>query len=341
MNALSVKLYSARASLRTGILALALTTTSAAHELRPASIEIVEQADGARVMWRAPVMGDYTLALTPRLSGGGLDTAPTEQAATSQTLTRVWKIPVGATPLAGQSLRIDGLERTLTDVFVRVHWRHGDETVALLKPLHSEMVLSPATGSGAAIREYFRLGVHHIWTGYDHLLYLAGLMLLVRRPRALLGVITAFTLAHSLTLALSTLGWMKLQPAPVEATIALSILFVAVELRRGERGEAGIAHRRPWLVAFLFGLLHGFGFAGALRAVGLPDGVIAAPLLLFNLGIETGQLLFVAVLLATYALLLRQTKTAGGLIARIAPPAIGALAAWWLIERVVVLGAST
>lgn len=323
------------------VLSLATVTIAAAHEVRPASLEIIEQADATRVMWRAPALGDYTLALTPRLSAGWLDAAPDEQAATPQTLTRIWKIPAGSTSLAGQTLRIEGLERTLTDVFVRVHWRRGDETVALLKPLHNEMLLSPATGSGAAIREYFRLGLHHIWTGYDHLLYLAALMLLVRRPRALLGVITAFTAAHSLTLALSVVGLVKLPPAPVEAAIALSILFVAVELRRGARGATDLAHRQPWLVAFVFGLLHGFGFAGALRAVGLPDGAIATPLLLFNLGIEAGQLLFVAALLLPYRLLMRRVPRAEGLIARFAPLAIGGMAAWWLIERVAVLGAST
>lgn len=324
-----------------GLLTATIVTAVAAHEVRPASIEIIEKSDATRVMWRAPALGDYTLALTPRLSAGWLDGVPAEQAATPQTLTRIWKIPAGGAPLAGQTLRIEGLERTLTDVFVRVHWRHGDETVALLKPLHNEMVLAPGTGSGAAVREYFRLGVHHIWTGYDHLLYLVGLMLLVRRPRALLGVITAFTAAHSLTLALSVLGLVKLSPAPVEAAIALSILFVAVELRRGARGATDVAHRRPWLVAFLFGLLHGFGFAGALRAVGLPDGVIATPLLLFNLGIEAGQLLFVTALLLPYGLLMRRAPEAGGLITRFAPLAIGTMAAWWLIERVVVMGAST
>ena len=312
-----------------------------AHEVRPASIDIIEDSDGTRVMWRAPALGEYALALTPHLSGGGLEGPPAEQTATPQTLTRIWRIPSGGAAVSGQTLRIEGLQRTLTDVFVRVHWRRGDETVALLKPLHNEMLLTPATGAGAAIREYFRLGVHHIWTGYDHLLYLAGLMLLVRRPRALLAVVTAFTAAHSLTLALSVLGWVKLPPAPVEAAIALSILFVAVELCRGARGDTDLAHRRPWLVAFLFGLLHGFGFAGALRAVGLPEDAIAAPLLLFNLGIEAGQLLFVAAVLMLYGLLVRRAPGARPLIGRFAPLAIGGLAAWWLIERVAVLGAST
>ena len=193
------------------------------------------------------------------------------------------------------------------------------------------MVLQPASGAGAAVGAYFRLGVEHIWTGYDHLLYLVGLMLLVGNLRALLGVITAFTAAHSLTLAPSVLGIVRLQPAPVEAAIALSILFVAVELRRGQLGKPGYAHAHPWVVAFAFGLLHGFGFAGALRSIGLPDGAIAAPLLLFNLGIEAGQIVFVTAVAALFWLLVRRAPAAAPALQRALPVVIGSLAAWWLI----------
>jgi hypothetical protein len=199
--------------------------------------------------------------------------------------------------------------------------------------MQGTLVLTPSSGSGAAIGAYFGLGVEHIWTGYDHLLYLIGLMLLVGNLRSLLGVITAFTAAHSLTLAASVLGIVRLQPAPVEAAIALSILFVAVELRRGQLGKPGFAHAHPWVVAFAFGLLHGFGFAGALRSIGLPDGAVAAPLLLFNLGIEAGQCLFVAGLAALFWLLVRQLPSARMALHRGLPVVIGSLAAWWLIER--------
>ncbi|HMA11767.1 MAG TPA: HupE/UreJ family protein [Steroidobacteraceae bacterium] len=322
-----------------GVLLALFCTTLCAHEVRPAALDITETAAGIDIQWRAPVQGDYTLALAPRLSSGWLDAPPATQSVTTQTLTRAWHVPAGAAPLAGQQLRVEGLERTLTDVFVRVHWRHGDETMALLKPLQNTLVLQPATGRGAAVREYFHLGVTHIWGGYDHLLYLAGLILLVRRPRAVLGVVTAFTLAHSLTLAASALGLVHLPPAPVEAAIALSILFVAVELARGARGESGIAHRHPWSVAFLFGLLHGFGFAGALREVGLPDQAIATPLLLFNLGIEAGQILFVAALMALGWLLLRRRPALARGLLGAAPVVMGALAAWWLFERLAAMGA--
>jgi hypothetical protein len=328
-----------RAVIAIGVVALALTTgTAAAHEVRPASLEITERTDATEVVWRQPVLGEYAIALTPKLSSGWLDGTPMQQSATTQTLTRIWKITDPRTNLAGQSLHIEGLERTLTDVFVRVRWRRGAESVALLKPLQNTLVLQPETGSGAAIREYFRLGVFHILTGYDHLLYLLGLMLLVRNLRALFGVITAFTAAHSLTLALSVLGIVKLQPAAVEAAIALSILFVAVELQRGQRGQPGFAHRHPWAVAFLFGLLHGFGFAGALRAIGLPDGAIAAPLILFNLGIEAGQIVFVAGVAGLFWMLIRRFSVARTAVIGALPVVIGTLAAWWLLERVAALG---
>jgi HupE / UreJ protein len=322
----------------TWLCALAATCVAAAHEIRPASIEITEQPDGTRIVWREPMLAGYTQALTPHLSSGWLDAPAQEQASTAQSLSRTWRIAPGGAPLAGQQLQVAGLDHTLIDVFVRVHWHNGDETVALLKPMSQSMVLQPATGAGAAVGTYFRLGVEHIWTGYDHLLYLVGLMLLVGNLRALLGVITAFTAAHSLTLALSVLGIVKLQPAPVEAAIALSILFVAVELRRGQLGKPGFAHAHPWVVAFAFGLLHGFGFASALRSIGLPDGAIAAPLLLFNLGIEAGQIAFVTAVAGLFWLLVRRAPAAAPALQRALPVLIGSLAAWWLIERTITLG---
>ena len=318
--------------------ALGMAGSAAAHEIRPASIEITEQPDGTRIEWREPMLAGYTQALTPHLSSGWLESPPQQQAATTRSLSRTWHIAPGAAALAGQTLRVDGLDHTLIDVFVRVHWHNGDETVALLKPMSHAMVLKPARGMGAAVGAYFRLGVEHIWTGYDHLLYLLGLMLLVGNLRALLGVITAFTVAHSITLALSVLGVVRLQAAPVEAAIALSILFVAVELRRGQMGKPGYAHAHPWVVAFVFGLLHGFGFASALRSVGLPDGQIAAPLLLFNLGIEVGQVIYVSVAAGLFWLLVRRAPAARPALQRALPVLIGTLASWWLIERTLALG---
>jgi len=310
---------------------------TAAHEIRPASLEITETAGAIDIIWRQPMTSGYAQPLTPELSSGWLAGVPQTQTATMQSLTRSWRIDPAGVPLAGQTLQISGLDRVLTDVFVRVRWANGEESIALLRPMASTLVLEPSTGTGAAIGAYFRLGIGHIFGGYDHLLYLLGLMLLVGSARALVGVITAFTAAHSLTLAASVLGIVRLPPAPVEAAIALSILFVAVELRRGQLGKPGFAHAHPWVVAFAFGLLHGFGFAGALRSIGLPDGAMAAPLLLFNLGIEAGQLVFVATVAALFWLLVRRAPASGPALRRALPVVIGSLAAWWLIERTTAL----
>ena len=141
------------------------------------------------------------------------------------------------------------------------------------------------------VRTYFKLGVEHILLGFDHLLFVLALLFLVEGWRRLLGTITAFTVAHSLTLAAATFGWVQVPQAPVEAVIALSIMFVAVEILHRQRGRTGIATRKPWVVAFVFGLLHGLGFAGALREIGLPDDAIPLALAFFNVGVEAGQLL--------------------------------------------------
>ena len=320
------------------VAAMLLPATGAAHEIRPGAMEIIERADhSVEVMWRQPVAGDYATPLTPHLSSGWLDQVPTAQSLTRQSLTRIWRVANPGTALAGQTLRIQGLDQTLTDVFLRVRWANGDETTSLLKPRQPGILLSPRAGQGLAVPAYLRLGVIHIWTGYDHLLYLLGLLLLITDWRSLITVISAFTLAHSLTLALSVLGVIVLRPAPVEAVIALSVLFVATELLRKRRGEPSLTQRKPWLVALLFGLLHGFGFAGALRQTGLPQDSVAAPLLLFNLGIEAGQLVFVGLVLAVLWLARRWLPAAETGLRASLPHAIGGLAAYWLIGRMVEL----
>jgi HupE / UreJ protein len=310
---------------------------SSAHEIRPASIDITQTSTAVTVIWRQPVVGDYSLALRPVLSSGWLDQPPNEQQASDQTLIRRWNITAPTDMLDGQQLSVQGLERTLTDVLVTVRWRSGDTSTTLLKPLTNSMQLMPNIGSGAASTTYLRLGFTHIMGGYDHLLYLLGLMLLIPGLRALIAVITAFTVAHSLTLALSVTGWIRIAPAPVEALIALSVLFVAVEIHHGQHGRQHFTHRHPWVIAFLFGLLHGLGFAAALRSIGFADGALAWPLLLFNIGIELGQLLFVASALAILALLARWKPTAVSPVHRALALSIGTLAAWWFFERLAAL----
>jgi hypothetical protein len=200
-----------------------------------------------------------------------------------------------------------------------------------------------AAGSGSpaeAARRYLALGVEHILLGTDHLLFVLGLLLIVRGPWRLIKTITAFTLAHSLTLGLATFEVLTLPPAPVDALIALSIVFLAVEILRARQGRTGLTHRLPWLVAFVFGLLHGLGFAGALAAVGLPAREIPTALLFFNLGVEVGQLLFVALVLnlrwALARLPLPRPAWAGPLPAY----AIGTLATFWFLQRLTAIAAA-
>ena len=189
---------------------------------------------------------------------------------------------------------------------------------------------------------YLRLGVEHILFGIDHLLFVLALVILVQGGRRLVATITAFTLAHSLTLAGATLGLVRIPQRPVEAVIALSIMFVATEVVHGREGRPGLTAERPWVVAFTFGLLHGFGFAGALREVGLPQQAIPVALLFFNVGVELGQLLFIAFVLAVAALVRRIAQRVAlprpAWAWRVPANAIGTVAAYWTIGRVVQFG---
>jgi hydrogenase/urease accessory protein HupE len=181
---------------------------------------------------------------------------------------------------------------------------------------------------------YLRLGVEHILLGYDHLLFVLGLMLITANLKMLVKAVTAFTAAHSITLAAAALGFVRVPPKPVEAAIALSIAFVALEIIRAREGKAGLAAKVPWIVAFVFGLLHGFGFAGALSEIGMPEKYISVALLFFNLGVEAGQLLFVAAVIAMAALV-RIAKVSLPRWAPLVPPyVIGSIAVCWMIQRI-------
>ncbi|HVS63609.1 MAG TPA: HupE/UreJ family protein [Thermoanaerobaculia bacterium] len=279
---------------------LSMARVGAAHEVRPASLELVEVAPARyEVIWKQPLAGETRLRIDPVLPAEcGVAEGGATVAAGGLLVERFELDCSQAEPsgLEGRILGVAGLERTLTDVLVRVRLLDGRSWVHLLKPVAPEWRVGGP--GGAAVLAYLRLGVEHLVFGIDHVLFVLGLLLLVRRPIALVQVITAFTVAHSVTLALSATGRVRLPQAPVEAVIALSILFLAVELEKQRRGgELGLAGRSPWVVAFAFGLLHGFGFAGALAEIGLPRGDAALALLLFNVGVELGQLAIVALAL--------------------------------------------
>jgi hypothetical protein len=214
-----------------------------------------------------------------------------------------------------------------------VVFRDGSDFTRVLKPMDARVAL-PAAAQGAPVREYLGLGFTHIWSGIDHLMYVLGLVLLVRTPGLLLKTITGFTLAHSLSLAAASLGYIHVPAPPVEAVIALSIVYVAVELLRARDGKPGLAARAPWLVSMSIGLLHGLGFAGALSEVGLPAEAIPQALLLFNVGIELGQIAFVALVLAVGHALARWVPRTTDSLRWLPPYAIGSFASFWVIERI-------
>ncbi|HEV2531991.1 HupE/UreJ family protein [Phenylobacterium sp.] len=316
---------------------LGAAACACAHEVRPALLQIVEHGPHAYdVTWKQPAMGEMVIHLTPRLSGGGLDAAPASQSAEPGFVEKTWRITAGP-PLEGQTVRIEGLPETVTDVLLRITTADGRQIDGVLRPASPTQTLALARPSGLAVPAYLRLGVEHILTGFDHLLFVLGLLLLVGPSWRLVKTITAFTLSHSLTLALAALGYIQFPSAVIEALVALSIVFVATELAPRRRGDT-LARRQPWLIAFSFGLLHGMAFAGALAEIGLPAKAAPQALFLFNVGVEIGQLSFIAAVLALLWLV-RRTPARGvlarPLVTRWAPAyAIGGLSAFWLIERI-------
>jgi hydrogenase/urease accessory protein HupE len=244
-------------------------------------------------------------------------------------------VEADAGALEGARIEFPGLQATITDVLVRVALLDGTRSTALARPSQPWVELTAARGAIEVAGAYLAHGVEHILFGFDHLLFVLALILIVRSRRALLWTITAFTLAHSITLALATLGVLRVSGPPVEAAIALSILLLASEILRMRRGAPSRTARWPWLVAFCFGLLHGFGFAGALTAVGLPPGDIPLALFAFNAGVEIGQLAFIAAVLGAVTLA-KRTRVLSSLERHALPVtayAIGTLAAFWFFER--------
>lgn len=304
-----------------------------AHETRPGYLEIREIAPRAyTVLWKQPARGELVLRLAPVFSAGvALGTRESELVPGAMVTRTTLTAPEG---LAGESVTIAGLETTLTDVLVRVHHLDGATETHLVRPVSTTVTFGGRPGRGARIRAYLEIGIEHILLGVDHLLFVLGLLLIVRERGMLVKTITSFTVAHSITLAAATLGRTSVPPVPLHAAIALSILFLAPEIVRARRGGTSWTIRRPWLVAFAFGLLHGLGFAGGLAETGLPAQEIPSALLLFNVGVEAGQLGFVFLALA----LIRSYRAVG----LVWPPwvralpayAVGALGAFWTIDRV-------
>lgn len=305
-----------------------------AHEVRPAYLELREEGAGEfQVLWKTPMRGELRLALSPEFSGQTRILTPVSSRLTGSAAVQTWRFKA-VDPLRGQSLRIAGLEGTMTDALMRVEFADGSTWLRRFTP-HEPAATIPAGKSAWSVAgEYSKLGVEHILLGPDHLMFVLALLLITRGGWRLVKTVTAFTVAHSITLALAALGFVHVPQAPVEAVIALSIVFVAAEILHAHEGRQGITARAPWLVAFTFGLLHGFGFAGALSEIGLPEGHIPLALLFFNVGVELGQLLFIAAVLSFIVLLRRVRFRFPDWAGRLPPYAIGSVAMFWAIQRV-------
>jgi hydrogenase/urease accessory protein HupE len=313
-------------------LVLLAPASAPAHESRPGYLELREVSAGRyEVLWKQPAVGDLVLRLSPVFPDSCTLTGADRQLRPGAMTTRLTLSCPGG--LAGSTIRFAGLEDTMTTVLVRIHHLDGSEETHLVHPAAPFVTIRGAAGRAERARTYFQMGVEHIALGVDHLLFVLGLLLIVRDRWALVKTISAFTVAHSLTLAAATLGYARVPAPPLNAAIALSILFLGPEIVRSWRGGTSLTIRYPWVVAFAFGLLHGFGFASGLTATGLPPTEIPLALLLFNVGVEVGQLSFVGLLLLLERSF-RQLDVRWPLWAARAPGyLVGSLGAFWTIQR--------
>ncbi len=311
------------------LLAFVFALPASAHEIRPAALELTAQSDGTvAVVWKQPILSGRKLKMRPVLPDQCPEPETTRQVISGDAIVESWQVPCR---LDSGDVSIEGLDRTLTDVFVRLRTASGEESTHILRPASASFALGDPAGSPTGA--YLRIGAEHMLFGWDHLLFVLGLLLLTA-PRQLLWVITAFTVGHSVTLAITALGLFTLPSEPVELLIALSIFFLAVEVVRKWAGKTSLTIRKPWLIALGFGLLHGLGFAGALADIGLPKGEEIWALLLFNLGVEIGQILFVALALALLWLVGRISMDQRRWVERPALYLVGGLGAFYTLSRI-------
>ncbi|MFT2214823.1 HupE/UreJ family protein [Rhizobium giardinii] len=322
------------------LLVSVLTATATwAHEARPAYLQVTQLGpERFDIQWRTPVLQGMRLPVVLKFPDAVRNvTEPTQRELADSLIER--RIVETIDGLAGQRIEFIGLQTTITDVLVRTETSNG-VTTTLVRPTTPYVVIAAEESWLSVTRVYVVHGIEHILGGYDHLLFVLALVLIVKNRRRLVATITAFTAAHSITLALATLGFVNVPGPPVEAMIAMSILLLATEIVRAQRGAESLTARWPWMVAFAFGLLHGLGFAGALTAIGLPQGDVPLALLMFNVGVEIGQLMFVAVILMIFAMAGRIPSfgAASERMRLAASYGIGGLAAFWMIERIAQFG---
>ena len=319
------------------LLAACFATNAVCHEMRPAYLQLQQiNANTYNVFWKVPARGDnMRLSLHVEFPPDTKNvTEPQAFFANGASIER-WTIQRNG-GLAGSRIRIAGLSATLTDVLLRLERLDSSTQVVRLTAATPAFTVDATSRPLKIATTYLQLGIEHILTGVDHLLFVSGLLLLVSGFGRVVKTISAFTVSHSVTLTLASLGIVNIPPPPVEAVIALSILFVAYEILKSRNEPNRLSQQKPWLIAFLFGLLHGLGFAGGLHEAGLPAGHIPLALALFSVGVEVGHFSFVAVVFGSIAMVRRLRIQPPEWAWRIPPYAIGGAAAYWLIARIAV-----
>lgn len=312
---------------------LCLVTPAYADELRPGYLEFTQNsASDWTLIWKSPVKGGFTASTQPILPEGCQPKGAPQREFTNGDVVTMFVVTC-AGDVAGRSIGLDNLDTAQSDVLVRVAPLERPVQALRLTPAEPRALIRAKPDRRQVAQTYFITGIDHIIFGYDHLLFVVSLVLLLSGFWTVVKAVTAFTIAHSLTLIGTTLGFVGLPQRPVESVIALSILFLAVETAKRRPGEQRLSERVPWVVAFGFGLLHGFGFAGALQEIGLPESDVPTALLTFNLGVEAGQVAIVAATIAILAVLRKLSASIQTMAVKTATYAIGMIASFWFIER--------
>ena len=305
-----------------------------AHEIRPAYLEIKQQtADRYQVLWKIPILGNKAPKIDP-VFPQNFSLEQIEDEFLPDAYIRRYQ-GIYQDNLNGKKIAIQGLDLTLIDVLVQISLLDESSYTLLLQPDNASTIIPEEPSKWEVIKLYIILGIEHILIGIDHLLFVLGLLLLVSGTKPLIQTITAFTIAHSITLGAATFNLIQVPQAPVEAVIALSIVFLAREYLMIQKGVKSLTAQYPWVVAFSFGLLHGFGFAGVLSEIGFPQRDVPLALLTFNIGVELGQLIFIGIVIFFWKAVQEMRLPLPTWFGKLLPYSMGSIAAFWLVERVV------
>lgn len=305
-----------------------------AHEVRPAYLGITQISDSTyQIVWKVPALGDLVPKISPSFPESWEVLGQTGKPAKGSVVNY---IDVKALEeIAGETIVIAGLDQTIMDVLVNIQLQNGSQFSELISPDNPFYKIPAEPSTWQVIKAYLVLGIDHILLGIDHLLFVLALIFVTKGKWRIIKTVTAFTIAHSITLSLAALGIMNVPIPPVEAIIALSIVFLAREILLHKSSQNSLTYRMPWLIAFTFGLLHGFGFASALSETGLPQSAIPLALAFFNVGVEVGQVVFVIIVLVIGYLINKLPLTIPGWLRKTPAYIIGSLAFYWVIDRVI------